>query len=99
MIQIDPKLLKAIKEGNTTQKDLINHLSNYPLNEILTAFAELIILSEEYVNQPKIAVSQEEYNQIMSIFRVKGLREINGVVCEERRGRPSKQKIETEKKA
>lgn len=42
MIQIEPKLLKAIKEGKATQQDLINHLSNYPLNEILAAFAELI---------------------------------------------------------
>lgn len=94
MIDIPKQIIKSIKEGNATQKDLINHLSNYPLNEILTAFAELIILSEDYMNRPQIAVSQEEYNQIMSLFRIKGLREINGVVCEERRGRPSKQKIE-----
>ena len=87
MIQIDPKLLKAIKEGNATQKDLINHLSNYPLNEILAAFAELIILSEDFLTPKPISVSQEEYNRIMGLFRIKGLRSLDGMMVEERRGR------------
>lgn len=87
MIQIDPKLLKSIKEGNATQKDLINHLSNYPLNEILTAFAELIILSEDFLSPKPISVSQEEYNRIMGLFRIKGLRSLDGMMVEERRGR------------
>lgn len=87
MIQIDPKLLKAIKEGNATQKDLINHLSNYPLNEILAAFAELIILSEDFLSPKPISVSQEEYNRIMGLFRIKGLRSLDGMMVEERRGR------------
>lgn len=87
MIQIDPKLLKSIKEGNATQKDLINHLSNYPLNEILTAFAELIILSEDFLSPKPISVTQEEYNRIMGLFRIKGLRSLDGMMVEERRGR------------
>ena len=87
MIQIDPKLLKAIKEGNATQKDLINHLSNYPLNEILTAFAELIILSEDFLSPKPISVSQEEYNRIIGLFKIKGMRSLDGVMVEERRGR------------
>lgn len=87
MIQIDPKLLKSIKEGNATQKDLINHLSTYPLNEILTAFAELIILSEDFLSPKPISVSQEEYNRILSLFKIKGMRSLDGVMVEERRGR------------
>lgn len=90
MIQIDPKLLKSIKEGNATQKDLINHLSNYPLNEILTAFAELIILSEDFLSPKPISVSQEEYNRIMGLFRIKGQRSLDGVMVEETRGRKPK---------
>lgn len=90
MIQIDPKLLKSIKEGNATQKDLINHLSNYPLNEILTAFAELIILSEDFLTPKPISVSQEEYNRIMGLFRIKGQRSLDGVMVEETRGRKPK---------
>lgn len=87
MIQIDPKLLKAIKEGNATQKDLINHLSTYPLNEILTAFAELIILSEDFLSPKPISVSQEEYNRILSLFKIKGMRSLDGMMVEETRGR------------
>lgn len=87
MIQIDPKLLKAIKEGNATQKDLINHLSNYPLNEILAAFAELIILSDDLLSPKPISVSQEEYNRIIGLFKIKGMRSLDGVMVEERRGR------------
>ena len=87
MIQIDPKLLKSIKEGNATQKDLINHLSTYPLNEILTAFAELIILSEDFLTPKPISVTQEEYNRILSLFRIKGLRTLDGMMVEETRGR------------
>lgn len=90
MIQIDPKLLKAIKEGNATQKDLINHLSNYPLNEILAAFAELIILSEDFLSPKPISVSQEEYNRIIGLFKIKGMRSLDGVMVEETRGRRPK---------
>lgn len=90
MIQIDPKLLKAIKEGNATQKDLINHLSNYPLNEILTAFAELIILSEDFLSPKPISVTQEEYNRIIGLFKIKGMRSLDGVMVEETRGRRPK---------
>lgn len=87
MIQIDPKLLKSIKEGNATQKDLINHLSTYPLNEILTAFAELIILSEDFLSPKPISVTQDEYNRILSLFKIKGMRSLDGVMVEETRGR------------
>lgn len=87
MIQIDPKLLKAIKEGNATQKDLINHLSTYPLNEILTAFAELIILSEDFLSPKPISVTQDEYNRIIGLFKIKGMRSLDGVMVEETRGR------------
>lgn len=93
-MDIPKSLVKAIQNGQATLDDLIKHLSCQPMNEILTAYAELIVLSEDYMNKPQIAVSQEEYNQITSLFRIKGLREINGVVCEEKRGRPSKQKTE-----
>lgn len=90
MIQIEPKLLKSIKEGNATQQDLINYLSNYPLNEILAAFAELITLSEDFLSQKPISVSQEDYNRIMGLFKIKGMRLLDGVMVEETRGRSKK---------
>lgn len=82
--------MKAIKEGNATQNDLINHLSNYPLNEILAASAELIILSEDFLSQKPISVSQEEYNRIMGLFKIKGMRSLDGMMVEETRGRKPK---------
>lgn len=93
-MDIPKSLVKAIQNGQAPLEDLIKHLSCQPMNEILTAYAELILLSEDYINKPQIAVTEDEYKQITSLFRIKGMREINGVVCEERRGRPSKQKIE-----
>lgn len=93
-MDIPKSLVKAIQNGQAPLEDLIKHLSCQPMNEILTAYAELILLSEDYINKPQIAVTEDEYKQITSLFRIKGLREINGVVYEERRGRPSKQKIE-----
>lgn len=64
---------------NKTIKDLFN--------EILTAFAELIILSEDFLSPKPISVSQEEYNRILSLFRIKGLRTLDGMMVEETRGR------------
>lgn len=94
MINIPNKLLKEVQEGLKTQKDIESFLmDNYSINQILEGFAELIIIAEETVNKPQITVSEEEFQQITSLFKIKGLREINGIVCEERRGRPKKEKI------
>lgn len=90
MIQLPKNLLRDIKDGISTEKELINHLQTYPLNEILKAFAELLITSEVYINQPQISVSEEEYRRITSLFRVKGQRMLDGVIAEETRGRKPK---------
>lgn len=95
MINVPAKLLKEVQDGLKTQKDIETYLlEKHTISEIITAFAELLIISDDLVNKPQIAVTEDEYKQITSLFRIKGMREINGVVCEERRGRPSKQKIE-----
>lgn len=95
MINVPAKLLKEVQDGLKTQKDIETYLlEKHTVSEIITAFSELLIISDDLVNKPQIAVTEDEYKQITSLFRIKGMREINGVVCEERRGRPSKQKIE-----
>lgn len=89
MIQIPTKLMKEVQDGLKTQKDIETYLlENHTISEIITAFAELIIVSDSFVNKPQITVTQEEYNSIMSMFKIKGLRTLDGVVIEERRGRP-----------
>lgn len=88
MINIPKTLIKAISEGNQPLSDLEQYLlSNYTIGDILKAFAELIITTEDVVNRPPISVSQEEYNTIMSLFKIRGLRTIDGMVIEETRGR------------
>lgn len=97
MIPIPKTLLKAIKEGEATPFDLVNHLQSFPINDILNAFAELIIISDDMVNKPQITVTEEEYNTIMGLFKIKGQRTLDGMVISETRGRPKKQKIVKEK--
>lgn len=91
MIDIPKNLVKAIQNGQAPLDDLIKHLSCHPMNEILTAFAELILLSEDYMNRSQIAVTQAEFDAIQSLFRIKGQKVLeDGTVVEETRGRRPK---------
>jgi hypothetical protein len=91
MIKLPKDLLRDISEGNKPISDLEQYLlSNYPIKEILEAFAELIITSENTVNKPQITVTQEEFDTITSLFKIKGVRTINGVAVAEKRGRKKK---------
>ena len=92
MIKLPKDLLRDISEGNKPISDLEQYLlSNYPIKEILEAFAELIITAENTVNKPQITVTQEEYNTITSLFKIKGMKVLeDGTVVEETRGRRKK---------
>lgn len=91
MIDISKSLVKAIQNGQAPLDELIKHLSCHPMNEILTAFAELILLSEDYMNRSQIAVTQAEFDAIQSLFRIKGQKVLeDGTVISETRGRPKK---------
>ena len=88
MISIPKQTLKQIQEGDNPQKELEQHLlNNYPINEIIKAFAELLITTEQSINRQPIVVSQDEYDTIISLFKVRGVRVVDGVVREETRGR------------
>lgn len=91
MIDIPKSLVKAVQNGQASLDELTNHLSNYPINEILRAFAELIMLSEEYVNKPQITVTQAEFEAIKGLFKIKGQKILeDGTIVEETRGRRKK---------
>lgn len=91
MVDIPKSLVKAIQNGQASIDELTNHLSNYPINEILRAFAELIMLSEEYVNKPQITVTQAEFEAIKGLFKIKGQKILeDGTIVEETRGRRKK---------
>ena len=91
MINIPKTLIRGISEGNQPLSDLEQYLiTNHTIGEILTAFAELIITAENAVNKPQISVSQEEYDAIASLFKIKGLRTVDGITIQETRGRKPK---------
>lgn len=91
MIKLPKDLLRAISEGIEPISTLEQYLvSNYSIKEILEAFAELIITAENTVNKPQITVTQEEFDAITSLFKIKGVRTINGVAVAEKRGRKKK---------
>lgn len=91
MIQIPKQLLKQLQEGENIQKELETHLlTNYPITEIIQAFAELMITVEDYVNKPQITVTRQEYEAIMAMFKIKGERFLDGAIVSETRGRPRK---------
>ena len=97
MIQIPKQLLKQITDGENPQRELEKHLlNNYPINEIIKAFAELLITTEQTINRQPIVVTQEEYDSIISLFKIRGIKNVNGVLEQETRGRP-KNKLLTNK--
>ena len=91
MITIPKNVLKAVMDGDMSQTEFEQHiLSNYPITEIIKGYAELLIMAEECVNKPQITVTQEEFDQITSLFKIKGLRNLDGVIVQETRGRRPK---------
>jgi hypothetical protein len=92
MIKLPKDLLRAISEGMEPISTLEQYLvSNYSIKEILEAFAELIVVAENTANKPQITVTQEEYNTITSLFKIKGMKVLeDGTVVEETRGRKPK---------
>ena len=96
MLDIPKTLLNRVKnEGDLTL--LENYLmNNHPMPQIIKAFAELIVASDDVVNKEPIPVSQEEYDSIMSLLRVKGLRVgQNGEVIKETRGRRPRKRLDS----
>ena len=89
MIDIPKRIIVDAKEDG--QGILENYLiSNYPMGEIIRAFAELILIADDAVNKPQITVTQAEYEAIVGLFKIKGQRVVNGEVVSETRGRPKK---------
>lgn len=91
MLDIPKSLVKAIQNGQAPIEELTKHLSCQPMNEILSAFAELIMISDDYVNKPQITVTQAEFDAIKGLFKIKGQKILeDGTVVEETRGRRKK---------
>lgn len=91
MIDIPKNLLNRVKNGEPIEELETYLLNNYPIPAIIKAFAELIVTADDAVNRPQITVTQAEYEAIVGLFKVRGLRTVCGEVVKERRGRPRKE--------
>lgn len=88
MLDIPRALLSKVKAGESREELEQYLMNNYPIPQIIKAFAELIVVSDEAINKPQILVTQEELDAINALFRVKGMRMVDGEVRRETRGRP-----------
>lgn len=88
MLDIPRTLLSRVKAGESREELEQYLINNYPIPQIIKAFAELIVVSDEAINKPQILVTQEELDAINALFRVRGMRMVDGEVRRETRGRP-----------
>ena len=85
MIYFTKEMNSAIKSGKATKEELSKYLlTNLNVFELADELSDFILNQE--ATQP-IAVSQEDYDRIVSMFRVKGTRCIDGNIIAETRGR------------
>ena len=70
---IDKAIISAVRTGQMTKKELVNELlrSNNVM-ELAEALADYVI-NEEEPTRP-IPISREDYERIISLFRIRGLR-------------------------
>lgn len=73
MFLLDKALASAVKTGQVTKRELVNDLlRNNNIMELAEKLADYVIAEEE---PPRpITVSQEEFDRITSLFRIRGLR-------------------------
>lgn len=93
MIVFSKDVSRSVNTKTITQEELKNYLlEGYSAVEIADSLAELILKN---TTTQQIAVTQEEYEKICSLFRVKGTRQVEGNYVKETRGRrPARNKEE-----
>lgn len=88
MIFFSKEMQSAIKSKKATKEEIANYLlTNLTVMEMANELADYI-MKETPVSQP-IAITEEEYERICSMFRVKGKRMVDGCYVAETRGRKS----------
>lgn len=89
MITFTKKLKDEFLASDDAVKAASNYLmSNYSINDIVASLAQALI------NQPevtRITVTQEEYNTLISLFRVRGIREDGTLEYRGRKRKDSKE--------
>lgn len=83
---ISNKVLKELKEGLITREEVVNELINtYSIKAIVEDYVTMVM--ETPGDNMKITVSQEEYESVMALFKIRG-KKIDGET--ETRGRKRK---------
>ena len=89
MITFTKKLKDEFLASEDVVKAASNYLmNNYSINDIVASLAQALI------NQPevtRITVTQEEYNTLISLFRVRGVREDGTLEYRGRKRKDSKE--------
>lgn len=77
MISLSKEIIRKVKDGYLTKDELVHYLMrNFNLYEITESLAECILEIETNEVKP-IVVTEEEYQQITGMFRIRGY-DING---------------------
>ena len=72
MIALSKEIIRKAKDGFLSKDELVHYLMrNFSLYELTESLAELILEVETSDSKP-IVVTEEEYNRITSLFRIKG---------------------------
>lgn len=83
---ISNKVLKELKEGLITREEVVNELINtYSIKAIVEDYVTMVM--ETPGDNMKITVSQEEYESVMALFKIRG-KKVGGET--ETRGRKRK---------
>lgn len=73
MITVKAKDIKGLKDGTITTSAYAEKLvKGYSAYEIALALAEFISMNDVVKETPKIAVTADELNQLVNMFRIKG---------------------------
>ena len=72
MLLIDKSLASAVKTGQMSKQEMINEILRQ--NSVYEIASQLVDYLLEYGEQRPIVVDQAEYDRIVSLFKIRGLR-------------------------
>ena len=86
---LNNKVLKELKEGVVSPVEVCDYLmSAYPVKAIVEDYVKMVM--EAPVESTKITINKEEFEAIVSLFKVRGEKVVDGEVVTETRGRKRK---------
>ena len=92
MINIPKNITNSVVHGYMTYDELAQYiLANYNSLDVAKSLVELMVQVDVWANRQPILVTQEEFDVLTSLFKIKGQRTLeDGTVVKETRGRRPK---------